>query len=157
MPFGSRLLETDNYTVPVVDPKSTVPRPRLLDLIDAAFSHPVTLVYGPAGCGKTTAVAMWCARRGLKPTWITLDAADADPVRFAQRFAQGARMHTGVSVKAAPVETDLCAVTTPTQTAAYVPNQYPSVYTILDHALASLQSLEDDCVITLDGLDPVLD
>ncbi|MDD5806163.1 MAG: LuxR C-terminal-related transcriptional regulator, partial [Eggerthellales bacterium] len=70
---------------------------------------------------------------------------------------QGARMHTGVSVEAAPVETDLCAATTPTQTAAYAPNQYPSVYTILDHALASLRSLEDDCVIILDGLDPVLD
>ena len=50
---------------PLLDDKLRVPRPtfpvlrrrRVVELVDAAVSHRVTLVSGPAGAGKTVACA----------------------------------------------------------------------------------------------------
>ncbi|MGB6457129.1 MAG: hypothetical protein WBH47_21880, partial [Streptosporangiaceae bacterium] len=61
-------------------------RPRVAARIDAAVGCPVTLITGPAGAGKTIAVAQWAAARpaARRPAWVTLDADDADPARFWQ-------------------------------------------------------------------------
>ena len=56
-----------------------VRRPRVTGLLDAATRHPVTVVTGPAGTGKTLAVADW-TRDGavLGPVaWVSLGRSDA--------------------------------------------------------------------------------
>ncbi len=67
LPHGPR-------TVPPVADDS-VPRPRLLDRLDAGRETPLTLVAAPAGAGKTTLVAAWV--RDGRPVgsvaWISLE------------------------------------------------------------------------------------
>ncbi len=57
-------------------------RPRLVKLLEAALTHPLTLVSAPAGFGKTTLVATWAQQQPLPVAWLSLDAADNDPNRF---------------------------------------------------------------------------
>jgi LuxR family transcriptional regulator, maltose regulon positive regulatory protein len=61
-----------------------VPRPRLLDLLDAGTRGPLTLLAAPAGAGKTVLLASWVAagRPGGQVAWVTVDPGDDDPVRF---------------------------------------------------------------------------
>ncbi len=81
-------------------PGSLVERSRLLDELDAVFSHPLTLVSASAGSGKTTLLSAWVAaspqvfegkgiklhaeRRRGEPAyaWLSLDEPDNDPIRF---------------------------------------------------------------------------
>ncbi|HSL60054.1 MAG TPA: LuxR C-terminal-related transcriptional regulator [Acidimicrobiales bacterium] len=64
-----------------------VERSALLAELDRAWSVRLTVVVGPAGYGKSTAVAAW-ARRQAPGTvaWLRLDASDVDPVRFARHL-----------------------------------------------------------------------
>jgi len=59
-------------------------RGRLIDLIERAAAHRVTLVCGPAGAGKTVACRSWAAATPASPrvAWLTLDAGDRDPAQF---------------------------------------------------------------------------
>jgi LuxR family transcriptional regulator, maltose regulon positive regulatory protein len=81
----------DELGAPLLRTKLVVPgSPRLVvreSLIDALFeglSRPLTLVYGPAGSGKTMLVAQWAASaRDERPVaWLWLEADDNDPARF---------------------------------------------------------------------------
>ena len=49
-----------------------------------AWSRPLTLVYGPAGSGKTMLVAQWAAsvKEERRVAWLSLEADDSDPARF---------------------------------------------------------------------------
>jgi ATP/maltotriose-dependent transcriptional regulator MalT len=49
-------------------------------LDDAVAGAGVVLLLGPAGIGKTSLLAEWSADRDV--SWVTIDAADNDPVRF---------------------------------------------------------------------------
>jgi LuxR family maltose regulon positive regulatory protein len=64
----------------------TVPRTRLLRLLDAVPTHPVTLVAAPAGFGKTTLVSSWLREFPARSAWLTLDADDDVPGRFLDYF-----------------------------------------------------------------------
>jgi len=59
-------------------------RRRLIDLIEQAASHRVTVVSGPAGAGKTVACGSWATATpaSRRVAWLTLDADDRDPARF---------------------------------------------------------------------------
>jgi LuxR family maltose regulon positive regulatory protein len=61
-----------------------VVRENLIEALSEGLSLPLTLVYGPAGSGKTMLVAQWLAsaRKELPVAWLSLDAADNDPARF---------------------------------------------------------------------------
>jgi LuxR family maltose regulon positive regulatory protein len=60
-----------------------VQRPRLFDALDRLQGAELTLVSGPAGGGKSVLVGSWCeARNGTALAWVSLDAADDDPVRL---------------------------------------------------------------------------
>src|SRR2546427_4952175 len=74
-------------------PNSLVERSRLLRELDAARSHPLTLVSASAGSGKTTLLSAWVvsSRQGERPraagrkpalAWLSLEALDNDPIRF---------------------------------------------------------------------------
>lgn len=77
---ASFLLAT-KHRVPASRP-GTVPRDRLVDRLDRRSGERVVLVSAPAGFGKTTLLAWWAARREAPVAWVSLDAADTDPVRF---------------------------------------------------------------------------
>jgi len=58
-----------------------VPRPRLVGALDEGLARRLILVCAPAGSGKTALLADWAS--GSRPVaWLSLDAADNDPVRF---------------------------------------------------------------------------
>jgi ATP/maltotriose-dependent transcriptional regulator MalT len=58
-----------------------VDRPALLAGLTEAHS-PVVLVSAPAGYGKTTLLALWRERDERSFAWVSLEAADNDPVAF---------------------------------------------------------------------------
>ncbi len=63
---------------------ATLRRRRLIDLLEQAASHRVTVVSGPAGAGKTVACGLWASATpaSRRVAWLTLDADDRDPARF---------------------------------------------------------------------------
>jgi len=63
-------------------PKGLVERPRLFRPLDAALTHPLTLVSAAAGCGKTTLLSTWAARHARQVAWLSLERLDNDQIRF---------------------------------------------------------------------------
>ncbi|MGI8559057.1 MAG: LuxR C-terminal-related transcriptional regulator [Solirubrobacteraceae bacterium] len=59
-----------------------VARPHLLELLDEGLSARVTLMSGPTGWGKTTAVAEWATARDAQFAWVSLDSGDNESLRF---------------------------------------------------------------------------
>ncbi len=97
------LLTTKLYIPPVRS--ELVPRPHLIEQLNAGLQHKLTLISAPAGFGKTTLLVEWLSRKdegeGMKDesnqtdlhpssfilhpskvAWLSLDADDNDPVRF---------------------------------------------------------------------------
>jgi LuxR family maltose regulon positive regulatory protein len=77
------LLATKLYAPPVRP--QLVTRPRLLAQLDMGLASKLTLLSAPAGFGKTTLLSAWCAiaqGRAVSCAWVSLEAADADPLRF---------------------------------------------------------------------------
>ncbi len=72
-------------------------RPRVTALLDEAITHPLTVVIGPAGTGKTLAVADWTreGRPPAPPVWVSLDRSDADPARFWLSLLTAVRLTCG--------------------------------------------------------------
>ncbi len=89
-------------------------RSRLLELVDGDGGAAVTVISAPVGYGKTTLLQLWCVERPEPVIWMTLDAADGDPVRLwthlataVERLGQGLgeRALTCLGVRGAPIET----------------------------------------------------
>jgi len=59
-----------------------VPRPRLIERLDAAMGSRLILVSAPAGFGKTTLLGEWIHHWGRPVAWLSLDAGDNAPARF---------------------------------------------------------------------------
>jgi LuxR family maltose regulon positive regulatory protein len=129
---------------PLLDDKLRVPRAtlavlrrrRVIELIDAAAAHRVTLVSGPAGAGKTVACASWAATRSAarQPAWLTVDAEDREPARFWQY------------VLAALVQAGAVAADDASQLAGAPPEAYPL------RIVAAARSLAEPVVLVIDDV-----
>ena len=64
-----------------------VPRPRLVQRLRAGTERELVLVCGPAGFGKSSLLADWVRGDRRAVAWLSLDAADNDPVRFWRHVA----------------------------------------------------------------------
>jgi LuxR family maltose regulon positive regulatory protein len=88
-------------------------RGRLLGMLDDEGAARLTVLNATVGYGKTTLARSWCTERPEAVIWMTLDAADDDPVRLwthlataverlGQGLGRGALMSLGV--RGAPIE-----------------------------------------------------
>lgn len=59
-----------------------IERKHLLDKLEAAAHHKLTLVCAPAGYGKTTLLSQKVNRRVTSTGWLSLDRSDNDPAQF---------------------------------------------------------------------------
>ena len=60
------------------------PRPALIQRLNQGLAARLTVVSAQAGFGKTTLLSEWIALSGVPVAWISLDARDDDPARFAR-------------------------------------------------------------------------
>jgi LuxR family maltose regulon positive regulatory protein len=86
------LLQTKLY-IPATRPDpvarlrtSLVPRPHLMERLDAGLPGKLTLISAPAGFGKTTLVSSWLEHVNLPAAWLSLDEDDNDFARFWTYF-----------------------------------------------------------------------
>ena len=110
------------YSIGVIESKISLPRvqpgmlrrSRLFEIVDGGGGVAFTVVDAPVGYGKTTLLRLWCIERPEAVIWMTLDAADDDPVRLWAHLATaverlgeglGARALACLGVRGAPVET----------------------------------------------------
>ena len=90
---------TGGRRVPLVRSKLAPPQPRkgiagrgqLLDRLREGRGRRLTLVCAPAGYGKTTLLAQWCAAdRAQTPfAWLSADEGDGDPIRLWSHLIAG--------------------------------------------------------------------
>ena len=78
------LLKTTLYIPPVR--RELVPRPHLIERLNAGLHRKLTLISAPAGFGKTMLLSEWVAGCGRPVAWVSLDEGDNDPVRFLAYF-----------------------------------------------------------------------
>jgi hypothetical protein len=128
-----------------------VPRPRITQLIAEGMRwYPLTIATGPAGAGKTMALALWAAAGPGTVAWISLDEYDNEPEVFWS-YVVAALRRSGVAVPgalpAAAREADHLFLL---RLAVALAAQDPSVTLVLD----DLHLLTDPAV--LDRLDYVL-
>jgi LuxR family transcriptional regulator, maltose regulon positive regulatory protein len=96
VPIGDPVL-TSKITAPDV-PAWAVQRPRITGLIaEGTRWCPLTVVTGPAGAGKTMAVAMWAAAEADRVAWVCLDEFDNRPAAFWS-YVVAALRRSGVAV-----------------------------------------------------------
>jgi LuxR family maltose regulon positive regulatory protein len=79
-------------TIPLLTTKLHIPlsrpglveRPRLIERLDEGLrlGHKLTLIFAPAGFGKTTLLSEWVAHCGRSVAWLSLDEGDNDLTRF---------------------------------------------------------------------------
>ena len=78
---GQDVLLATKLHVPRPQP-GFVPRPRLVEALGEGLARRLILVCAPAGSGKTALLADWAPSGNRPVAWLSLDAADNDPVRF---------------------------------------------------------------------------
>ena len=106
----------------VLEPKLMLPRvhpgmlrrARLHEMLDRDAGAALTMIDAAVGYGKTTLLRSWCIERPEAVIWMTLDAADDDPVRLWTHLATaverlgeglGGRALMCLGVRGATVET----------------------------------------------------
>lgn len=89
------MLLTTKFLRPTSDARA-VKRDRLSDLLEPHDPKRLNLVIAPAGFGKTTLVAQWCAQVTSPTAWLSLDEHDDEPRRFWQ-YVIGAFEQAGLN------------------------------------------------------------
>ena len=82
-PPANELIETKTAPPPWMGDK--IRRDALLGRLDAVLTSRLTLIYAPAGYGKTSLLYQWRQRHedsSFLVAWLTLEKDDADPKRF---------------------------------------------------------------------------
>jgi LuxR family maltose regulon positive regulatory protein len=151
---GMPLLRTKLYIPPLRSEQ--VPRPRLIERLDAGLDRKLALISAPAGFGKTTLVSEWVAshRRGgprleaaraqglapLQVAWLSLDEGDNDLTRFLTYLVAALQAaHPGGEADVG--QGALGALLSP---------QPPPVETILATLINEVAALPDKIVLVLD-------
>src|ERR1700751_1440468 len=94
---GAVPILASKITVPRV-PDWAVPRSRITRLVaEGTRWCPLTVVTGPAGAGKTMALALWAAAEPGPVAWVSLDDYDTRPGMFWPYVAAALR-RSGVEV-----------------------------------------------------------
>jgi LuxR family maltose regulon positive regulatory protein len=120
-------------------PGSLVERPRLLDMLDAALTHPLVLLSASVGWGKTTLLSAWTARHLQRVAWLSLDEQDNDPVRFWMTFIVALR------------QCDACQSGIGDAALSMLQARHsPTLQTILTTLINELNLLTEDMVLILD-------
>ncbi len=118
-------------------PAWMVARPRLDTRIAGGAAGPLTVVTGPPGAGKTTALASWAA--GMKPgrtAWVTVDDYDNQPGIFWSSVVRALRQAgTGVP-----------------RTTPVLPQEDARHPAFLPRLASALAALEPPVVLVLDDL-----
>ncbi|MBS0448391.1 MAG: hypothetical protein JSR59_20895 [Proteobacteria bacterium] len=105
---GRRPADNQDLPVPVVESKLAPPhtsqsllaRARLSSLLHLGLVKRLISITAPAGYGKTTALAQFGTRfeaQGGTAAWLSLDAADNDPLRFV-RYVAAALNHADAAL-----------------------------------------------------------
>ena len=132
--MASALLTTKLYVPPV--PPDLVPRPRLIQRLNAGFHRKLTLLSAPAGFGKTTLLSEWVSGCGRPVAWVSLDKGDNDPARFWAYFIGALQtIHKGLG------ETVLAAFQAP---------QPPPIESMLTSLINEITAISDDFALALD-------
>ena len=115
-----------------------VARPRLDQRIAQGAGGPLTVVTGPPGAGKTTAVASWAASGAtpVRVAWVTLDDYDNQPGSFWSHVVK-ALGQVGV-----PLE----------ETLPVLPHTRASARAFLPRLASALATLDPPLVLVLDDL-----
>ncbi|MGW4118976.1 protein kinase domain-containing protein [Nocardia sp. NPDC004711] len=69
--------------LPPTPAREPIPRPRLLEPLRAGGRRRLAVIHAPAGFGKRTLAAQWCAEltdRGVAVAWISIDSDDDNEV-----------------------------------------------------------------------------
>jgi len=92
-PSGDPLLAA-RFSVPVL-PTTFVRRHRLTERLGEGVRTPLTLVDGPAGCGKTLLAADWINEAGApgRTAWLTVESEDNSPGVFWSYVLEAIRHH----------------------------------------------------------------
>ena len=122
-------------------PDWIVRRMRIERHITVGTSRPLTVVTGPPGAGKTTAVASWAAGARGPVAWVTLDRYDGKPSAFWSTIVEALR-RAGVTFRRVPTASGRGADAGHLfllRLASGLATQYPPVALILDdfHLVAS--------------------
>jgi LuxR family maltose regulon positive regulatory protein len=85
-------------------PVQLVSRPHLVERLQQAIEHPLTLIAAPAGFGKTTLLSSWLENAALPVAWLSLEQDDDDLTRFwSYVFTALSRLHQGLGTSAIPL------------------------------------------------------
>ena len=151
------LLTTKLYIAPPCP--TLVPRPRLIERLNAGLNRKLTLISAPAGFGKTTLLGEWVGSCGRPVSWVSLDSGDNDPARFLAYFITALQMiepNVGEGVLSAfqaPQSSPLEAVLTAlVNDIAAVPQPFALV--LDDYHAIKAQPIHDALTFLLDHLPP---
>ena len=157
--MATPLLKTKLY-IPSPRP-NLVPRPRLIERLNAGLRRRLTLISAPAGFGKTTLLSEWAAGCGRPVAWVSLDKGDNDPSRFLVYFIAALRMvreelgETGLAMlqspQLPPVESVL---TTLINEIAVASGQGQFALVLDDYHTIKSQSIHNALTFLLDHLPP---
>ena len=70
---------------------TTLSRQRLVDKLTEATTHRLTLLIAEAGYGKTTLLADFAAKSGVRTLWYRLDPTDADVITWSNHIIAAVR------------------------------------------------------------------
>jgi LuxR family maltose regulon positive regulatory protein len=160
--MATPFLQTKLY-IPPPRPE-LVPRPRLIERLDAGIHRKLTLISAPAGFGKTTLISEWVQALGEAASnnaiaWLSLDESDNDLTRFLTYLvaaAQTIEANIGKGVLSALRSTQPPLVegilTTLINEVAAIPDRFALVFD--DYHLIEAQSIHDALTFLLRRLPP---